>query len=62
MGPGKVAWLQRLSLAPALAVGNGDFDVDMLAFARHALVVSPPDSRNQLVLDAAARGWPILSA
>jgi len=62
VGPGKVSWLQRLSLTPALAVGNGDFDLEMLEFARHALVVSPPDSQNQLVLGALARGWPILSA
>lgn len=62
VGPGKVTWLERSSLTPALAVGNGDFDVDMLAFARHALVISPPDSHNQLVRDARSRGWPILSA
>ncbi len=62
VGPGKVTWLQRASLTPALAVGNGDFDLDMLAFARHALVISPPDSHNQLVLDARSRGWPILNA
>ena len=62
VGPGKVSWLKRLALSPALAVGNGDFDVDMLEFARHALVISPPDSQNQLVLGARARGWPILSA
>lgn len=62
VGPGKVTWLQRASLTPALAVGNGDFDIDMLAFAKHALVISPPDSHNQLVRDARSRGWPILSA
>jgi len=62
VGPGKVTWLQRARLTPALAVGNGDFDLDMLAFAKHALVISPPDSHNQLVRDARARGWPILSA
>ena len=62
VGPGKVAWLKRFELAPALGVGNGDFDVDMLEFAKHALVISPPDSRNQLVLGAEARGWPILRA
>ncbi len=62
VGPGKVSWLERSKLTPALAVGNGDFDLDMLEFARHALVISPPDSKNQLVLGALARGWPILSA
>lgn len=62
VGPGKVTWLERRQLAPALAVGNGDFDLDMLAFAQHALVISPPDSRNHLVAEAQARGWPILSA
>lgn len=62
VGPGKVTWLERRQLTPALAVGNGDFDLDMLAFARHALVVSPPDSRNQLVAEASVRGWPILTA
>ena len=62
VGPGKVTWLERAKLTPALAVGNGDFDLDMLAFAKHALVISPPDSHNHLVLEARARGWPILSA
>lgn len=62
VGPGKVAWLKRHQLQPVLGVGNGDFDVDMLEFSRHALVISPPDSRNQLVLGAQARGWPILNA
>lgn len=62
VGPGKVSWLERHGLKPALAVGNGDFDLDMLAFAKHALVVSPPDSRNGLVAEAHRRGWAILSA
>ena len=62
VGAGKVTWLERRQLAPALAVGNGDFDLDMLAFAKHALVISPPDSHNQLVAEARSRGWPILSA
>lgn len=62
VGPGKVTWLERAKLQPALGVGNGDFDVDMLAFSRHALVISPRDSRNQLVLDGLSRGWPILTA
>ncbi len=59
---GKVAWLTRSGLKPALAVGNGEFDLDMLAFAQHALVISPPDSQNQLVSQAQKRGWSILSA
>lgn len=62
VGPGKVAWLKRHKLSPALGVGNGDFDVDMLEFSKHALVISPPDSHNQLVIKARARGWPVLSA
>ncbi len=62
VGPGKVTWLERAKLKPALGVGNGDFDVDMLAFSKHALVISPRDSRNQLVLDGLSRGWPILTA
>jgi phosphatidylglycerophosphatase C len=62
VGPGKVAWLKRFELTPALGVGNGDFDVDMLEFSKHGLVISPPDSRNGLVLGAHARGWPILNA
>lgn len=62
VGPGKVTWLERHGVKPALAVGNGDFDLDMLAFAKHALVVSPPDSHNGLVAEAQRRGWPILNA
>jgi|APLak6261675434_1056106.scaffolds.fasta_scaffold05078_2 phosphoserine phosphatase len=62
VGPGKVTWLERRGVAPALGVGNGDFDLDMLAFSRRALVISPPDSSNQLVREARARGWAILSA
>lgn len=62
VGPGKVTWLERRGVKPALAVGNGDFDLDMLAFAAHALVISPPDSHNGLVGEAHRRGWPILKA
>lgn len=62
VGPGKVTWLERSGVRPALGVGNGDFDVDMLAFAAHALVISPPDSENQLVRHARAHGWAILTA
>lgn len=62
VGPSKVTWLQRRKLLPALAVGNGDFDLDMLAFAKRALVVSPFDSSNLLVREGRSRGWPILRA
>jgi phosphoserine phosphatase len=60
-GPGKVARLKERRLAPALAVGNGDLDLDMLAFADLALAVTPPDAENHLVRQARARGWPILT-
>jgi phosphoserine phosphatase len=59
-GPGKVKWLERRGVKPALAVGNGDLDLDMLAFARTALVIAPPDSSNGLVAEGHRRGWPIL--
>lgn len=62
VGPGKVTWLERAGVKPALAVGNGDFDVDMLAFSARALVISPPDAENALVRHARAHGWPILTA
>ncbi len=59
-GPGKVTWLKRKGVAPLLAIGNGDLDLDMLAFATHAWVVAPPDgSKSMLVREAIARGWPI---
>jgi phosphoserine phosphatase len=61
-GPGKVAWLKQKGVHPALAVGNGDLDLDMLALAEEALVVTPPDAVNQLVREGRARGWPILTA
>ncbi len=62
VGPGKVTWLQRSGLSPGLAVGNGDFDVDMLAFAARPLVVTPPDAVNGLVTHARHHDWPILIA
>ena len=62
VGPGKVTWLQRLGVTPALGVGNGDFDVDMLAAADRALVIAPPDADNQLVRTGRDRRWPILRA
>ncbi len=60
-GPGKVAWLKQRGVHPALAVGNGELDLDMLCLAEHALVVTPPDAQNGLVREARARGWPILT-
>jgi phosphoserine phosphatase len=64
-GPGKVTWLQRRlgAVRPALAVGNGELDLDMLAWADTALVVAPLDGPdNGLVREAARRGWPVLRA
>jgi phosphoserine phosphatase len=62
-GPGKVTWLLRHRVAPVLAFGNGDLDVDMLAAAAHAVVVAPLDGPdNALVAEAKRRGWPILRA
>jgi phosphoserine phosphatase len=64
-GPGKVTWLERRlgAVRPALAVGNGDLDLDMLAWADAALVVAPLDGPdNALVREAGARGWPVLRA
>lgn len=62
VGPGKVTWLTRRGVNPLLGVGNGDFDVDMLAASERALVIAPPDSDNGLVRNARERGWPILRA
>lgn len=62
VGPGKVTWLARRGVKPLLGVGNGDFDVDMLAASERALVIAPPDSDNGLVRQARERGWPILRA
>lgn len=59
-GPGKVTWLQRKGVQPALAFGNGDLDLDMLALAKHGVVISPPDSQNGLVREGRSRGWPVL--
>lgn len=61
-GEGKVTWLQRASLTPGLAVGNGDLDLDMLTFAKRPLVVTPADSSNGLVAHARRNDWPILIA
>lgn len=60
-GAGKVTWLERKGVKAALAFGNGDLDVDMLAAARRAVVVGTPDGPdNQLVRGAKSRGWPVL--
>lgn len=61
-GPGKVTWLERRGVKAALAVGNGDLDLDMLAAAERAIVVAPLDSENGLVAEGRRRGWPILRA
>jgi phosphatidylglycerophosphatase C len=58
-GPGKVTHLQQRGVRPVLAVGNGELDLDMLAFAERALVVAPLEEHNLLVAEAARRGWPI---
>lgn len=60
-GAGKVTWLERKGVKAALAFGNGDLDVDMLAAAHRAVVVGTPDGPdNQLVRGAKSRGWPVL--
>lgn len=61
-GPGKVAWLRKHGVTPALAAGNGELDRELLEFSRHQLVISPPDSANGLVRHARALGWPVLIA
>jgi phosphoserine phosphatase len=61
-GPGKVHWLERaLGRPAALAVGNGDLDLDMLAWAQRALVIGTPDGPdNHLVREAQRRKWALL--
>lgn len=59
-GDGKVQRLNALGLAPALAVGNGDLDLPMLAMAAEAIVVAPwNDPGNHLVQEASRRHWPV---
>lgn len=58
-GEGKVHWLQSRGVRPALAVGNGDLDLPMLAYAERGIVVAPEGEENLLVREAVARGWPI---
>jgi phosphoserine phosphatase len=60
-GEGKVLHLKAKGIRPALAVGNGELDLPMLAWAAKAVVVAPrggPD--NRLVEAALARSWPVL--
>lgn len=61
-GAGKVAWLDRLlGRRAALAVGNGELDLDMLAWAERALVIGTLDGPdNRLVHQATARQWAVL--
>lgn len=62
-GEGKVQRLQAAGVRPLLAVGNGDLDLPMLAYAEAALVVAPfggPD--NALVAEALRRRWPVVRA
>lgn len=61
---GKVHWLKECGVRPALAFGNGDLDLPMLAYAERAVAVGPPAPHhggdNALLLAAKVRGWPIL--
>jgi len=59
-GEGKVELLRARGIRPALAVGNGDLDEPMLAYAERALVIAPSGHDNGLVQAAARRGWPVL--
>lgn len=58
-GEGKVELLRARGIRPALAVGNGDLDEPMLAYAERALVIAPFGHDNGLVRAAARRGWPV---
>lgn len=58
-GEGKVHWLRERGVRPALAVGNGDLDLPMLAYAERGIVVAPHGEDNALVREARVRGWPI---
>lgn len=62
-GEGKVEALKARSLRPVLAVGNGDLDLPMLAYAQAGWAVAPfEDSGNQLIQEATRRGWPVIRA
>lgn len=60
-GEGKVLRLKEQGCRPALAVGNGDLDLPMLAYSERALVVAPHQSPdNGLVAAARERRWPVI--
>jgi phosphoserine phosphatase len=60
-GDGKRVWLNRCGVAPMVAVGNGELDLEMLASAGSAVVIAPHGADDtRLVSEARARGWPIL--
>ncbi len=61
-GEGKVAQLQARGVRPVLAIGNGELDLPMLAYAERALVIAPPGEDNALVQAAFQRGWPVQRA
>ena len=58
-GEGKVHGLKQKGVRPALAFGNGDLDLPMLAWAERAVVLAPPAGDNALTRAAAERGWPV---
>ncbi|MBX5480380.1 MAG: HAD-IB family phosphatase [Myxococcaceae bacterium] len=58
-GEGKVHHLRARGIRPALAFGNGELDLPMLAWAERAVVLAPPDADNALTRAAAERNWPI---
>ena len=58
-GEGKVELLRSRGVRPALAVGNGDLDEPMLAYAERALAIAPFGQDNGLVRAATRRGWPV---
>lgn len=58
---GKVHQLEARGVRPVLAVGNGELDLPMLAYAERALVIAPHGDRgNALVHEASRRRWPVL--
>jgi phosphoserine phosphatase len=59
-GEGKVHWLKALEVRPALAFGNGDLDLPMLAYAERGVVVAPHGEDNALCAAAPGHRWPVL--
>lgn len=60
---GKVRQLQSRGIRPVLALGNGELDLPMLAYAERAIAVAPHgEAGNALVREAQRRSWPILRA